>query len=35
MLILEDDATFEPMFRRQWNRMFADVQEFIPNWDLM
>lgn len=34
-LILEDDATFEPMFRRQWNRMFADVQEFIPNWDLI
>ncbi|VDI22421.1 collagen beta-1,O-galactosyltransferase [Mytilus galloprovincialis] len=34
-LILEDDAKFTPMFRRKWGRIFADVQEFIPNWDLL
>ena len=35
VLILEDDASFEPTIRRQWSRMFADVQEFVPNWDLV
>ncbi|CAC5370557.1 GLT25D [Mytilus coruscus] len=34
-LILEDDAKFIPRFRRQWCRIFADVQEFVSNWDLL
>ncbi|CAG2220126.1 GLT25D [Mytilus edulis] len=33
--IIEDDASFFPMFRKQFSRAFADIEEFVPNWDLM
>ncbi|CAC5384145.1 GLT25D [Mytilus coruscus] len=35
VLILEDDATFFPMFRKQWSRIAADIDEFVPNWELI
>lgn len=34
-LILEDDAAFFPMFRKRWSRISADIDEFVPNWDLI
>lgn len=34
-LILEDDAMFLPMFRKYWSRISADIDEFVPNWDLI
>ncbi|XP_063397167.1 glycosyltransferase 25 family member-like [Mytilus trossulus] len=35
VLILEDDAQFVPMFRKQLSRSFADIEEFVPDWDLL
>ncbi|CAC5356570.1 GLT25D [Mytilus coruscus] len=35
ILIIEDDASFFPMFRKKWSRAFADIEEFVPNWDLV
>ncbi|XP_055957916.1 glycosyltransferase 25 family member [Patella vulgata] len=35
ILIFEDDVRFEPFFDRKLAKLMKEVEEFVPNWDLI
>ena len=35
VLILEDDAKFEPFFKTKMMKLIKEADEKVPDWDLM